>query len=69
MTHEDAFRTHSTSATGYLVGTGAAVGAEMILSGDLKQSGFFIPEMLPVGKYLDKLRAKGLEIHQKSTAM
>ena len=69
MTHEDAFRTHCTSATGYLVGTGAAVGAEMILSGEIKQNGFFIPEMLPVEKYLEKLRAKGLEIHQKSTAM
>ncbi len=64
MTHEDAYRRFNTSATGYLVGTGAAVGAEMLVAGDLKHDGFFVPEMLPLGKYLEKLRQKSLEVHE-----
>lgn len=69
MTHEDAYRRFSTSATGYLVGTGAAVGAEMLVAGDVKHNGFFVPEMLPTEKYIEKLRRKHLEVHETFVAI
>lgn len=68
MTHDEAFKKHRTSATGYLVGTGAAAGAELIVSGDLKKSGLFAPEMLPTGKYIENVSEKGLDIKQEIVA-
>jgi len=69
MTHEDAFKLHNTTATGYLVGTGAAIGAEMLVAGEVKQSGLFVPEMLPIERYLHRMRNKGLGIHEEIVAM
>ena len=69
MTHEDAYKLHTTTATGYLVGTGAAIGAEMLVAGDLKHSGLFVPEMLPIDRYLHRMRGKGLGIHEEIVAM
>ena len=69
MTHEEAFKKHTTSATGFLVGTGAAAGAELIVSGDVKKSGLYAPEMLPTGKYVENVRAKGLEVKQEIVAI
>lgn len=69
MTHEDAYRRFNTSATGYLVGTGAAVGVEMLVAGDVRHNGFFVPEMLPLDKYLERLRQKHLEVHERVVAL
>jgi len=69
MTHEDAFKLHNSTATGYLVGTGAAIGAEMIVGNDVKQSGLFVPEMLPIERYLHRMRGKGLGVHEEIVAM
>ncbi len=69
MTHEEAFAKYKTSATGYMVGTGAAIGVEMLVSGDLRKSGFFIPEMLDHGKFVERMREKGLEVHQTACAV
>lgn len=69
MTHEDAYRLYGTTATGYLVGTGAAIGAEMLVAGDLRKSGLFVPEMLPIEKYLERMRNKGLGIQEDIVAM
>jgi saccharopine dehydrogenase-like NADP-dependent oxidoreductase len=68
MTHEDAFKLHNTTATGYLVGTGAAIGAEMLVAGDLKHSGLFVPEMLPIEKYMHRMKTKGLNVHEEMVA-
>ena len=68
MTHEDAFRLHNTTATGYLVGTGAAIGAEMLVAGEVKHSGLFVPEMLPIEKYLHRMKAKSLTVHEELVA-
>ena len=65
MTHEDAFKLHNTTATGYLVGTGAAIGAEMLVAGEVKHSGLFVPEMLPVEKYLQRMQSKSLTVHEE----
>ncbi len=65
MTHEDAFKLHNTTATGYLVGTGAAIGAEMLVAGEVKHSGLFVPEMLPIEKYLQRMQSKSLTVHEE----
>jgi saccharopine dehydrogenase-like NADP-dependent oxidoreductase len=69
MTHEDAFKIHNSTATGYLVGTGAAIGAEMLVAGDVKHSGLFVPEMLPIERYMHRMKGKGLGIHEEIVAM
>ncbi len=69
MTHEDCFRLHNTTATGYLVGTGAAIGAEMLVAGEVRQSGLFVPEMLPIEKYLHMMKGKSLVVNEELTAM
>jgi saccharopine dehydrogenase (NAD+, L-lysine-forming) len=65
MSHEDAFKLHNTTATGYLVGTGAAIGAEMLVAGEVKHSGLFVPEMLPIEKYLNRMKIKALTVHEE----
>lgn len=65
MTHEDAFKFHKTTATGYLVGTGAAIGAEMLVAGEVKESGLFVPEMLPIEKYLHRMKTKSLIVNEE----
>jgi saccharopine dehydrogenase-like NADP-dependent oxidoreductase len=65
MTHEEAFRNHRTSATGYVVGTGAAAGVELIVSGDLRKSGLYAPEMLPTEKFVENVVGKGLKANQE----
>lgn len=69
MTHEDAFKLHNTTATGYLVGTGAAIGAEMLVAGEVKQSGLFVPEMLPIEKYLHRMKSKSLIVNEELAAV
>jgi saccharopine dehydrogenase-like NADP-dependent oxidoreductase len=66
MTHDEAFRNHRTSATGYVVGTGAAAGAELIISGDLRKSGLYAPEMLPTEKFVENVVSKGLKANQET---
>lgn len=69
LTHDQAFKRYGTSATGYMVGSGAAAGAELILSGDLKESGLFAPERFPTGKYIENVCSKGLEVRQEIVAL
>src|SRR5512136_816177 len=68
MTHEDAFKLHNTTATGYLVGTGAAIGAEMLVAGEVKNSGLFVPEMLPIEKYMHRMKSKSLTVNEELMA-
>lgn len=68
MTHEDAFKLHNTTATGYLVGTGAAIGAEMLVAGEVKECGLFVPEMLPIEKYLRRMKSKSLTVNEELVA-
>jgi len=68
MTHEDAFKLHNTTATGYLVGTGAAIGAEMLVAGEVKECGLFVPEMLPIETYLRRMKSKSLTVNEELVA-
>ena len=66
MSYADAYRRHGTNATAYLVGTGGAVATEMLLDGDVKDTGLVIPERLDPASYLHRLREKGVEPHEET---
>jgi saccharopine dehydrogenase-like NADP-dependent oxidoreductase len=65
MAHEEAYRIFKTNATGYLVGAAGAVGAEMIISGELKNKGLIVPEQLPAKDYIERLPQKRIEVKSK----
>lgn len=65
ISYEKAYREHKTNATGYHVGTGGAVATEMLIDGEVKDKGLVIPEQLPFGSYLARLKGKGLEIREE----
>ena len=65
LSYEDAFRRHRTNATAYMVGTGGAVAAEMLLEGRVAETGLVIPEQLDPEDYLARLREKGFEVREE----
>lgn len=68
MSHEKAWDICRSNATGYLVGVGGAIGAELLLGGELKEPGLFVPEELPAKKFVERLPGKHLEMKQEITA-
>ena len=66
MGYPDAYRLHATNATAYLVGTGGAVATEMLLDGEVTDTGLVIPERLAPETYLRRLRAKGVEPYEET---
>ena len=64
ISYADAFRDHRTNATAYMVGTGGAVAAEMLLEGRVRETGLVIPEQLDSEDYLARLRARGLAVRE-----
>ncbi len=66
LTHDDAYKQYGSTATGYLVGTGAAVGVEMVLAREIRRNGLMVPEMLKVDRFVERLRQKGLRVVQES---
>lgn len=65
MSHEDAYELSSSNATGYLVGTGGAVGAEMILDGKITDKGVLVPEQISAGEYISRLPPKHVEVKEE----
>ncbi|MFY9605819.1 MAG: saccharopine dehydrogenase C-terminal domain-containing protein [Thermoplasmata archaeon] len=65
LSHEEAYRICKSNATGYLVGAAGAVGAEMMISGELKNKGLLVPEQLPAKKFIERLPSKRLEAKSK----
>lgn len=65
MSHEKAYEICKSNATGYLVGLGGAIGAEMVMSRDVKQKGLLVPEQLPADKFIQRMKGKGLEVHEE----
>ncbi len=63
MSHERAWELCKSNATGYCVGVGGAVAAEMLIDGEVKDVGYHVPEQLPAEKFIARLPAK--EIHVK----
>lgn len=65
MSHEKAYEMCKSNATGYLVGVGGAVAAEMVIDGEVKDRGLIVPEQLPSEKFIARLPAKGLKVEQE----
>jgi saccharopine dehydrogenase (NAD+, L-lysine-forming) len=69
MSHEAAYKLFHTNATGYFVGTGGAIGAEMMISGRVKQKGMVFPEQLPAEEFISLLPSKHLEVKEEITSL
>ena len=69
LSHERAHEISNSNATGYLVGIGGAIGTEMLLEGEIPQKGVVFPEMVDADRFLERLRAKGLEVKEQRIAL
>ncbi len=67
MAHERAYELCRTNATGYLVGTGGAVGTELLIDGEVKHKGLLVPEQLPAEKVVARLPGKELKVGEEFT--
>ena len=65
MTHDEAFKRQGVTATAYLTGTGGAVGALAIATGQIKQTGAVPPEMLEPEPILTLLDELGIKTHKE----
>jgi hypothetical protein len=41
----------------------------MVLAREVRKNGLFVPEMLKVDRYVDRMRQKGLRVVQESRAL
>jgi len=64
LSHEEAYRKYGSNATGYLVGTGGSVGADLIVSGAVCEETLFAPELLPAETVVGMLPAKGIMVKE-----
>ena len=69
LSHEKAFELSNSNATGYLVGIGGAIGSEMLIDGEITQKGVVFPEMIPSARFIERLREKGLEVHEQMISL
>jgi saccharopine dehydrogenase (NAD+, L-lysine-forming) len=65
MSHERAYELFRTNAGTYFVGTGGAIGTEMMIDGEIKEKGIVIPEQLSVKSFLSRLGPKNVEVHEE----
>lgn len=65
MSHEKAYEVAKSHATGFLVGAGGAVAAELFLEGEVKKKGFVVPEQLNADKFIAKLPGKHIDVKQE----
>jgi len=62
LKHEEAFARYGATATGYLVGTGAAIFATQFARGQIRQTGVIAPECLEPAQSLRLMAAMGLPV-------
>ena len=67
MSHERAYELCKSNATGYLVGSGGAVAAEMLIDGEVKEKGLHVPEQLPAERFIARLPAKEIFVKEEMT--
>ncbi len=65
MDHEHAGRRHGATATSYLTGTGAAVGALLLLERHAPIGGVFVPEQLDPAAVLTRLSKWDVEVRER----
>jgi len=66
MSHEKAYELARSNATGYVVGTSGAVGAEMLAAGEITQKGLVVPEQIPPNKFIERLSKKNMEVAEET---
>lgn len=66
MPHPEAYKGWRTNAGSYLVGTGGAIGTEMMVDGEIQETGIVIPERLPVASFMRRLADKGVRVTEES---
>jgi saccharopine dehydrogenase (NAD+, L-lysine-forming) len=67
MNHKEAYRKLGVTATAYLTGIPAAVGAAMLADGSIKKRGVYPPEVLEPEPFLARIRQKDISIYEKVT--
>jgi len=67
MSHKEAYKRLRVTATAYLTGIPAAVGAAMLADGSIKKRGVYPPEVLEPEPFLARIRQKDIPIHEKVT--
>ncbi len=67
--HEKAYEEYHTNATGYLVGIGGAVPTEMLVEGLIRDKGLLVPDQLPAGEFVRRLKEKGLQVNEELTRL
>lgn len=67
LSHSDAYKKLGVTATAYLTGIPAAVGAEMLAAGSIKRRGVFPPEVLDPEPFLARIRQRDIPIYEKVT--
>lgn len=65
MSHQEAFERFGTTATSYITGTGAAVGAIALATDRIHQTGSLSPEQLDPNVLLPLLRERGIEVRER----
>lgn len=66
MSHEEAYAKYHSNATGYLVGAAGATAAEMMISGEVDEKGFLLPEQVPSDKFIKRLAEKGVKVEEEA---
>jgi saccharopine dehydrogenase (NAD+, L-lysine-forming) len=69
MDHVRAARKHGTTGTAWLTGTGAAVGALLLLDHEVPQGGVFVPEQLEPASVLARLKGRDIHVQERVTEM
>jgi len=67
MNHKEGYRRLGVTATAYLTGIPAAVGAAMLADGSIKKRGVYPPEVLEPEPFLARIRQKDIPIYEKVT--
>jgi saccharopine dehydrogenase (NAD+, L-lysine-forming) len=67
MSHSEAYKRLGVTATAYLTGIPAAVGAEMLADGSIKRRGVYPPEVLDPESFLARIRQRDIPLYKKVT--
>ena len=67
ISHKEAHRRLGVTATAYLTGIPAAVGAVMLAEGSIKKRGVYPPEVLEPDPFLARIRQRDIAIYEKVT--
>lgn len=67
LSHKEAYRRLGVTATAYLTGIPAAVGAEMLADGTIEKRGVYPPEVLEPEPFLARIRQRDITIYETAT--